>query len=128
MNRIIKFRAYDKKEKKMYNEPRLSFGASLDGPFVSFLRNGQWIDCYFLSETVAVMQFTGLKDKNGKEIYDFDLVKFQNKVYRLEIDFVYGLQLYPVREGFNQSSWGGNALISELEVMGNIYENPDLIK
>ena len=74
-------------------------------------------------ESTVIEQFTGLLDKNGKEIYEGDIVRcFDNsgeKVYDREVDFY----------GFRQEIWGeeydGN---TRVEVIGNIHENPELWK
>jgi uncharacterized phage protein (TIGR01671 family) len=71
-----------------------------------------------------LMQFTGLKDKDGKEIYEGDLLHRHMGVY-WEAAFV-------------NSSWIGKSLIDsgiylsasqfiETEIIGNIYENPELL-
>jgi uncharacterized phage protein (TIGR01671 family) len=78
------------------------------------------------------MQFTGLKDKNGKEIYEGDIIDFEEPVYEsqnlkcpvvfYECEFVADwdrgdAQTYiPLRD------------MNDVEVIGNIYENPELLK
>lgn len=79
----------------------------------------------------VIMQYTGLKDKNGKEIYEGDVLRADNwnpKVFRTEkiiapVGFSLGY--------FNLQTRAGLHLLydtSGIEVIGNIYENPELIK
>lgn len=92
--REIKFRAWDTKRDRM-----MSTGFRFD------------------DERYDVMQYTGLKDKNGKEIYEGDVVAdgYHDKYGRYEVKW-HGV-------GWNFVSTDGR----ELEAIGNIYENPDLI-
>jgi uncharacterized phage protein (TIGR01671 family) len=95
------------------------------------------------SEQTPIMQFTGLHDKNGKEIYEGDVV--QRKVHRGDISHTrdYHEEVYWREEcsGFefvaveknddgSRESWMPNwdtvALV--YEIIGNIYENPELLK
>ena len=69
-----------------------------------------------------VMQFTGLHDKNGKEIYEGDIVGWSDGA-SFEVIFRGGTFCYQVSECefhiFDEK---------KIEVIGNIYENPELIK
>jgi len=69
----------------------------------------------------TLMQYTGLKDKNGREIYEGDIV--ENK-YRHKVEFITGC--FCVKDKF-----GSTTPIFEcgdvFEVVGNIYENPELL-
>jgi len=92
---------------------------------------------YFL-DGVELMQYTGLKDKNGKEIYEGDVVQIElSTVKDLKGTLEYNIYNLPVefKEGEFRAcadDWMvfGNlgCFNKECEVIGNIYENKDLIK
>jgi len=122
--RDIKFRAWDKEEKEMYLweadklAERSIFEADWEMP--SLFDEILWGS----HPEMILMQYTGLKDKNGKEIYEGDIVKDQAgdnwEVYfdlgqfllknKILLDTPISLYQEPV-----------------VEVIGNIYENPELI-
>lgn len=103
-NRPIKFRAFNKDIGKMWEVKRLDFGTA-----------GVTMDGY--GDLFPLMQFTGLTDKNGKEIYEGDVYEATNLVgnkYRKVVEWVaYGYDHQ--REG-----------LESCEVIGNIHENPEL--
>ena len=79
-------------------------------------------------EDVELMQFTGLLDKNGKEIYEGDILKFYfgSKWERDQVQYDDKYAHYSLKE----SNITLNFFIENedtLEVIGNIYENPELI-
>lgn len=106
--REIKFRAWPKygSEKKMIHTPQQGYGW------------GYWGDCVFGKGEYEIMQFTGLKDKNGKEIYEGDIIKEIDG----EIREVEGPDFYPFQDCVAAVD------PEESEIIGNIYENPELLK
>ena len=77
-----------------------------------------------------IMQYVGLKDKNVKEIYEGDVVLFDYE----KILVSYGIQGVDAFEGIGFNLWShygqkqdGTRLQSEIEVVGNIYESPELL-
>ena len=74
----------------------------------------------------TISQYTGLKDKNGKEIYEGDIVDGGNTIG--EVVFQRG-RFMPVYPDGCYDSWEANTMDSfEIQVIGNIYENPELIE
>lgn len=104
--RTIKFRAWDGQE--MLND------------WLVMERGGTQIVARQLARAAeVVMQFTGLLDKNGKEIYEGDIIEWEVRPGtkdRMAMEFFSDLQTW--KPYINQTS----------EVIGNIYSNPELLQ
>ena len=77
--------------------------------------------CKVIPETVG--QYTGLTDKNGRRIFEGDVVKFDNVLYHI----VFETGCFRICKN-NQISYTLHNLHSSLEIIGNIYDNPELTK
>ena len=132
--REIKFRAWDKKEKQMIDINYLEIYDDLDKK--GFHSVGEVLN----NEDWEVMQYTGLKDSKGKEICEGDIVRvreedgFQDDWSIHKVVYEAEEYKYPAFDLQPQIDFESNALQyftdidGEIEVIGNIYENPELLK
>lgn len=163
IQREIKYRAWDPYNKKMWSPEDLSFA----GIYLE-VDNGQFrlqVDC-LNKECLAKrdlslwdgesdqalslepLQYTGLKDKNGKEIYEGDIVKIKSQCMNY---YAVGKVKYGRHTLFNEGGYCGqeglgfyiadpedescfinqseelNMFCTDIEIIGNIYENPELL-
>ena len=148
---LLRFRAWLKKEQKMDNE--------ID--HISWLEDelyciGDGITYMVLAEDLVLMQSTGLKDKNGKEIFEGDILKFNDEwneychegyvdgsvegvnyveVVKGEACFEFGKTRYPESSLFiymEDEHLSFAELVKDkdfgFEIIGNVYENPELLE
>ena len=118
--REIKFRAWDKKEMhygvgidSTDTYPRCITGASIDSLRMLPLEN------------IELMQYIGLKDKHGKEIYEGDIFRIPPDKHHKEpedniVEYFEGIYML-ADHGLHLNDWNEKG-----EIIGNIYENPEL--
>lgn len=114
--RDLKFRSYDVERKEM---------------------DYYWLDqydTYYHNNFGNIMQFTWLKDKNWKEIYEGDLLKFnkEESIISIKRDNTWANWQFDVHNGFDdwvwRWNWDFNLWISKgCEIIWNIYETPELL-
>ncbi len=146
-DRRIKFRVWNKRTNKWIHGPHEH--ACLDGVnlFGETILLGAFMDGVGIEELndCVDLQFTNLKDKNGKEIFEGDIVKGQTYTYSYDRKEPTGvedvlmvceydvtgarflLNLLPLNHG--KGGWDfHDGMSNNIEVIGNIFDNPELLK
>jgi uncharacterized phage protein (TIGR01671 family) len=120
--RETKFRVWDILNKEWFDETVCVLGQ--DGKLIFW-------DMYNKSfepleeKTYIPIFYTGLKDKNGKEIYEGDVFNLGDIRINYEVSFKD--DYYGGRQIGNKSRVGLSHWIEKIEIIGNIYENPELL-
>ena len=118
--RKIKFRAWDKENEKMMKVSSLS----LENKEIAVRENGTYH--FFRMQNLELMQYTEVKDKNGKEIYEGDIYHVGDKNIRYSVVwFDSGFEGKQLR---STSYAGLKSWAKDIEILGNIYENPELLE
>lgn len=144
MNREIKFRIWV--DNKFYNKCLVGNTNNTNDekwtcPMVWLEKQKEWVHC----DNGIICQYTGLHDENGKEIYEGDIIEFSydvftgnfdTKVGRGTVEFIDGaFYIKPFKienriiEDVENGEWFllYTVNIDTLEVIGNIYDNPELL-
>ena len=118
----IKFRAWDNEAKNMVRSGGLYMSLHRCD-VLEYWGNEPYSE---YTDKYVLMQYTGLKDKNGKEIYEGDILSewgMDKEHYRYAVeDMVDFLISYG-----DSDHWDGGSFPGIWEVIGNIYENPELL-
>lgn len=139
---IPKFRAYIKKSKKIYPVNDLTLNGIDDEPVgINGCGDSTCTTCldWYRFEDIELMQSTGLKDKNGVEIFEGDIVKvsvhngfdyYDNEVCVVRKSrFHSGLVCINPNNDMECRIFNQDVLEDyQYEVIGNIYENPELLE
>ena len=154
----IKLKAWQKFHKKMIDVTEIRFDGSGKIKSVSTYNENQCPRSITYSDInedfrlerdgescLKLLQYTGLKDKNGIEIYEGDLVRYKSEFTspwdgqtRLKVDSLHNVVFHegafmtqPINgnSGFHELRYKADSSDgSSLELVGNIYENPELLK
>ncbi|WP_418953595.1 YopX family protein [Streptococcus sp.] len=121
--RVLKFRAWDEDSQKM------------NGNVEIYINKDKTIEVRSKDDKTIVMQFTGLKDENGKEVFEGDIIKdsedfIAQVVYDKEYaGFGLNYQPFDLTEGLSVTFEElKNEYQNTFEIIGNIYENPELLE
>ena len=113
---IPKYRAWDKETK------------SMNGMAEIYRNRNQEIELHPRDKNIILMQSTGLKDKNGKEIFEGDIIVSRDVLLTGVIEFRADLGMF-VSELVEYNNFERLCNVANSsEIIGNIYENPELLE
>jgi hypothetical protein len=136
MTREIKFRAWSKEERQMFNVGGLT---NIDYPInhryryvtIAVRDAGVINDATPQVRTIELMQYTGLRDKNGKDAYEADLVRDWEGIDLYEVVWNSKWACFELNRLTHNNDTAlddMDSLPTSFEVVGNRYENPDLLE
>ena len=131
----MKFRAWNKESKCMIVDSPISMASIMR----DYIRKAYNINQELIGKEYIIMQFTGLSDKNGIEIYEGDVISMDiwnggdNIEEESETDVFFGVVEWDNTRACYIISGDEIQLMDDedyitLEIFGNIYENPNLLK
>ena len=136
--RPIKFRAWDKEDKKIIYPNNRPIRVKEDGK-IGVVRLRKWEDMADFWKHISnsprvfeIQQFTGLTDKNGKEIFEGDILRCGEMKDTIELGWATG---EATDNGYGFIWSASKNLVAKVddisgrfEVIGNVWENPELLK
>lgn len=126
---LLRFRAWHKTWEEMGKVKRIRFDD--DGNVSTVLFKGKDFGSNTKIDEIELMQSTGLKDKNGKEIFEKDIVDFKGRKAIVKWHGSYASFIYEfVDELQNRTTEWQSLYLSyyHFEIIGNVYENPELLE
>ena len=128
MSRVIKFRGWHVSANKMFSAEEMAndqLTLLTTGSFINVNGKSTALSTIYPNDKFIPLQFTGLLDKNGKEIYEGDIVQRGVIVF---YDGKFQGQYYG-SDGQMYETWEDDLYLQrDLKVLGNIYENSELLK
>ena len=119
--RELKFRVWDKTENNWF---------PLSGQSDFVLNTLGHLECFYScdNKNCIIQQYTGLKDKNGREIFDGDIVKEFFEAEKDSPEYHKYSEVMFIAGGFIANEMQLGLLNDFVEVVGNVFENKDLLK
>lgn len=137
MNDRFKFRVWDKLDEEYYDENCFQMQIESSGDLFIIGVGNDGEDCFWETDNTVVEQCTGLKDKNGKLIYEGDICRIKGTYY--DCDYKEYLEVDDIEKVESLEKFFGEAMLKgvysalgcdtlQVEVIGNIHENADLLE
>ncbi|SRR5260221_13324436 len=118
----MKYRVWDKKEKKWDKTTLISQEGYVVLPDSTCLIHTYWHS----NDDITISQYTGLEDMHGKEIYEGDILQTDSSIGSYLVKYNKGFYLELALPNFNKVILNEETNTERLEIIGNIYENPEL--
>lgn len=130
--REIKFRAWSKRDECMFRVRDISFPSNLLKMRIN-LSGGDTLD----ADDVALMQYTGLKDKNGIEVYEGDILRSEKEGVMGAVEYCDRIASFIVffkmnnencYSHLNEGKLDRKERLQYTQIIGNIHEHPELLE
>lgn len=133
--RPLEFRIWDKKKNCWHDDEKDGYSSDTEwiglNELIRLIRTGK----ESARPRFAIQQFTGLLDKNGKKIFEGDVVKLHDSYHHADLKDIIAIEYDSECGGFipftykrDSQYYCGEFESEKTEILGNIFENPDLLK